>query len=139
MLHRHGCPLGWRRAGHVPVLRGWQLRRPAPAERSYKRPIGPQLRPKDCNAAFARLDDEGFGTRGSPDQNKHLRPAQLRPERRAQGARRNDAAIADGAPAVHNQDRQIFAQGRILKSIIHDNDGCASRNRKIGAAEHPRR
>ena len=60
---------------------------------------------------------------------------ELRVERRAQGAGRKDATIADAAAAVDDRDGQVLHQRRILQAVIHDDDAGALRFRQRRAGD----
>ena len=69
----------------------------------------------------AQLRDRG-GAGRRPDDDERLRLRDLRFQRRSQRTRRNDAAVADAAAAIDEQDREILGERRVLKPVVHDDD-----------------
>ena len=65
------------------------------------------------------------------DHDQRLRAIKLRAERRAQRPGRNGPAVADAPPAIDDKNGEILGQRRILKSVIHDDDGRPRRHCRL--------
>jgi len=61
-----------------------------------------------------------------------MRARKLAPQRRPQGAGRDDPAITDAASGVNDEQRKVLGKGRILKAVVHDDDARRTGDR------HPR-
>ena len=103
----------------------------ARAERRQRAALGFEAPVEDPYVVTARNLEERCGIGRRADREKGLRARHLHIERRAQGTGRNQPAVADAAAAVDHEDRQILDQRRILKAVVHHDDGgaIASRHR----------
>ena len=91
---------------------------------------------EDCSAVPPRNRQYGSGTfRGRTDDKHRVGARELRLQRCAQRTRREDAAIADGAPSIDHQNRKVFSERRVLKTVVHHNRIRAVTLRGAGARE----
>ena len=81
--------------------------------------------------------------RACSDHEQRIRAAELALKRRPQRPRREHHAVADAAAAIDHQDRTVFAQTRILETVVHHDRARARGARSFGAggtvARHDRR
>ena len=103
----------------------------AGAERRQRAALGFEAPVEDPYAVTARDLEERSGIGRRADHDKGLRARHLHVEGRAQGTGRNHPAVADAATTVDHEDREILDQRRILKAVVHNDDGgaIASRHR----------
>src|SRR6516165_237488 len=85
---------------------------------------------RDVVALRAFDDRRRSGRRPATDNG--VRDLNLGLERRPQRTGRDNAAVADAAAAVNKQDREILGQRRILKPVVHDDDGRTVLSRSFG-------
>lgn len=72
-------------------------------------------------APLGKLDDAGGAVRRS-DHDQRLGAIELQFQGSAQRSGGNDAAIADAAAAIDENDAQVLGKRRILKTVIHDDN-----------------
>ena len=87
--------------------------------------------------------DLGGAGRGTHHQQR-IGTLELSAQRRPQRAGRDHLAVADAAPGVDHQHREILGQRRILKPVIHDDDAgaggdCEARAGNARSRHHGRR
>ncbi|HEX8808084.1 MAG TPA: hypothetical protein VF760_03725, partial [Xanthobacteraceae bacterium] len=74
--------------------------------------------------------DDACGAVCRSDHDQRLCASELQLQRSAQRSSRNDAAIADAAAAVDEDETQVLRQRRILKTIIHHDDARSGGTRE---------
>ena len=88
--------------------------------------LGFETSVEEPHAITARDLEQGVGAVRRSDDDKRLRARHLHVEGCAQRTGRDHPAVADAAAAVDQEDRQVLDQRRILKAVVHHNDGGAA-------------